>query len=161
MKIIGFGLLLALVLAAVTLVVGQLGGFSGKPPKGIGVHEGRLKAPAMTPNSVSSQAGLYADHPQRNNADVAPFKYAGDGRAAMLRLAVLLEASERCVLVAREPAYLYARFTTRWLKFTDDVEFALDETAAVIHVRSASRLGQKDFGANRARGGLAYTLRAD
>jgi len=33
----------------------------------------------------------------------------------------------------------------------DDVEFWLDPVGGVIHVRSASRVGQSDFGANRAR----------
>jgi uncharacterized protein (DUF1499 family) len=33
----------------------------------------------------------------------------------------------------------------------DDVEFCLDEKAGVIHVRSAARLGRKDFGVNRQR----------
>jgi uncharacterized protein (DUF1499 family) len=151
MKIIGFALLLALLLAAVMVVAGQLGFLSGKPPAGLGVHAGRLKAPALTPNSVSSQATLYPDHPQRSYAEVAPFNYTGDGKAALLKLAELLKDSERCVLVTHEPDYLYALCRTRWLKFTDDVEFYLDETAGLIHVRSASRLGSKDFGVNRAR----------
>ena len=151
MKIIGFAFLLALLLAAALVVAGQLGFLSGKPPEGLGVHEGRLKPPSLSPNSVSSQAGLYADHPQRSYADVAPFKYAGDGKAAVRSLAALLQGSERCALVKREPGYLYAQCSTRWLKFTDDVEFYLDEAASVIHVRSASRLGQKDLGVNRAR----------
>lgn len=50
-----------------------------------------------------------------------------------------------------EGDYLYAQFTTRWLGFMDDVEFWLDRRAGVIHVRSASRLGRRDFGVNRAR----------
>lgn len=69
----------------------------------------------------------------------------------MGRLAALLETTPGCVLVKREPAYLYAQCRTRWLKFTDDVEFSLDEAGGVIQVRSASRLGSKDFGVNRAR----------
>ena len=40
---------------------------------------------------------------------------------------------------------------SKLLKFTDDVEFVLDEPASVIHMRSASRLGRKDLGANRTR----------
>ena len=151
MKIIGYVALLALVLAALMVAAGQLGFLRGEPPARLGVQQGRLKPPSLTPNSVSSQAGLYPDHTQRSYAEVAPFRYAGDGKAALRSLAALLEASERCVLVKREPDYLYAQCSTRWLKFTDDVEFSLDEAAAVIHVRSASRLGQKDFGVNRAR----------
>ena len=33
----------------------------------------------------------------------------------------------------------------------DDVEFLLDKNANVIHVRSASRLGESDLGVNRTR----------
>ena len=35
--------------------------------------------------------------------------------------------------------------------FVDDVEFWADPAAGVIQLRSASRLGRKDFGVNRAR----------
>jgi uncharacterized protein (DUF1499 family) len=35
--------------------------------------------------------------------------------------------------------------------YIDDVEFALDARASVIHVRSASRLGESDLGLNRKR----------
>jgi uncharacterized protein (DUF1499 family) len=151
MRSIGTFLLLALTLAALVVGAGQLGLFSGQTPDGLGVREARLKAPAQTPNSVSSQAGLYAGHPQRSYADIAPFAYTGDGQAALRRLATLLQASERCVLVTQAPDYLYAQCSTRWLNFTDDVEFYLDASAGVIHVRSASRVGHSDLGTNRAR----------
>lgn len=35
--------------------------------------------------------------------------------------------------------------------YVDDVEFRLDAEANLIHVRSAARLGRRDFGVNRAR----------
>jgi uncharacterized protein (DUF1499 family) len=53
--------------------------------------------------------------------------------------------------MTQTPGYLHAEMRTRWLKFTDDLELLLDEKASLIHVRSASRLGQRDFGANRQR----------
>ena len=37
------------------------------------------------------------------------------------------------------------------MRFVDDVEFFYDDKAGLIHVRSASRLGRRDFGVNRAR----------
>ena len=67
------------------------------------------------------------------------------------KIAVLLEKRDRIVLVSREKDYLYAQCSTSLLKFTDDLEFWLDKTAHVIHVRSSSRLGRKDFNVNRAR----------
>ncbi|SET34895.1 Protein of unknown function [Nitrosospira multiformis] len=49
----------------------------------------------------------------------------------------------------REPRYTYAQFTTRIVKYVDDVEFWLDPEVKVIQVRSASRLGKSDLGVNR------------
>ena len=130
---------------------GQLGLLRGQPPATLGVRDGRLAPPSQTPNSVSSQASLYPGHPQHAYASIAPLAYTGDAAAAMRRLGTLLEATPGCVLVTREPGYLYAQCSTPWLKFTDDLEFALDAAAGVIHLRSASRLGSRDFGVNRSR----------
>lgn len=138
-------------LVLLVLLAGQLGLLSGTTPGDLGVREGRLKPPSDKPNSVSSQADLYPGHPQRASASIAPFGYAGDGRAALRKLASVLDATAACVTVTREADYLYAQCRTPLLKFTDDVEFYLDERAAVIHVRSASRLGYGDLGANRKR----------
>ena len=54
-------------------------------------------------------------------------------------------------MIQDSPVYLYAEFKSAGLGFVDDVEFALDEKAGVIHVRSASRLGVRDFDVNRKR----------
>ena len=151
MKILGFVALLALFIAIGALVAGQLGFLAGTPPQKLGWADGRLAQPSKNPNSVSSQAALYPDHPQKQFADIAAFKFTGDGDAAMSRLADLLQKSERTVVRKREPGYIYAQSTTVWFKFTDDMEFLLDRPGGVIHVRSSSRLGRKDFGANRAR----------
>jgi uncharacterized protein (DUF1499 family) len=37
------------------------------------------------------------------------------------------------------------------MRFVDDVEFRYDAAAEVVHVRSASRIGRSDLGANRKR----------
>ena len=44
-------------------------------------------------------------------------------------------------IVESGDGYLYAEFTSRLMRYVDDVEFLEDSTAGVIHVRSASRLG--------------------
>lgn len=119
--------------------------------KGLGVRNGRLQPPSRTPNSVSSQSGLYPDHPQRSYADIEPLRFKGSGTEAMRQLAELVRNTPGATVITQTPSYLYAEMRTRWLKFTDDLEFLLDEPAGLIHVRSASRLGQRDFGANRKR----------
>ncbi len=151
MKVIGYLSLLVLLLAVALLIAGQLGFLAGTPPQKLGAVDGRLAPPSKNPNSVSSQTALHPDHPQREYAGIAPFKFTGDGDAAMDRLASLLQKSERTIVTGRGQSYIYAQTTTRWLKFTDDVEFLLDKQNGVIHVRSSSRLGRKDFGVNRAR----------
>jgi uncharacterized protein (DUF1499 family) len=142
-----FGLAIAL------LAAGQAGMLRGTAPTDLGVKNGQLKAPANSPNSVSSQASLHPNHPFRAYADIAPLAYTGDGAAAFARAVAIVKAMPGTTVVEEKPGsgYLYAQCQTRWLKFTDDLELALDESARVIQVRSASRLGEGDLGVNRKR----------
>jgi uncharacterized protein (DUF1499 family) len=47
--------------------------------------------------------------------------------------------------------YVHAKFTSRFFRFVDDVEFCIDDDLRIIHVRSSSRAGYFDFGVNRRR----------
>jgi uncharacterized protein (DUF1499 family) len=140
-----------LLLPLLVLLCGQLGLLAGRAPEGLGVHGGKLKAPRSTSNSVSSQAHLYPTHPRHLQAQIEPFAYQGNGPAALKRLAAVVATLPRTRLVQQDTQYLYFECSTPWLKFTDDLEFWLDEGAKVIHVRSASRLGRRDFDVNRER----------
>ena len=151
MKFLSIAATAVVALSALILIAGQLGLLTGKIPDKLGVTHGRLQPPSLTPNSVSSQADLYPEHPQREYANIAPLRYTGDGKAALDRLALILKSWDRTTVVTQNTEYIYAQSTTAWLRFTDDLEFWLDSTNAVIQVRSASRLGRKDFGVNRAR----------
>lgn len=141
------------IIALVVLVVlaGQMGFLAGTSPNNLGVKDGRLKPPSKTPNSVSSQADLHPDHPQKDYARIESIKFSGDGAAALQKLAGVLNGMERMTVVKQEVDYIYATQQTALMKYTDDVEFYLDKAAGVIHVRSSSRLGRKDFEVNRAR----------
>ncbi len=144
----------AIVLVALPLLLlaaGQLGALRGTAPTNLGLREGKLERPSATPNSVSSQAALWPGHPQREYARIDPLPAGADGRATMQRLAAVVASMPGATVVTARDDYLYAQFETRWLRFVDDAEFALDAGAGVIHVRSASRLGRRDFGVNRAR----------
>jgi uncharacterized protein (DUF1499 family) len=145
-------LLGVLLLALAVLLAGQLGAFSGRPPTDLGVRDGRLKAPSPTPNSVSSQAQLWPGHAQREAAMIAPLALLPAGpQATMRRLRAVVEDMPGALVVVGNERYLRAQFTTRWMGFVDDAEFWLDADAGVVQVRSASRLGRRDFGVNRAR----------
>ncbi len=129
----------------------RLGWIGGTAPADLGVHAGRLKAPARAPNSVSSQAGLYPDHPRARDAAIEPFEFSGDGATAMRRLAALLRREPNLDITRDDGDYLRAEARSAMLRFVDDVEFWLDEANGVIQLRSASRLGYSDRGVNRAR----------
>ncbi|MEL6714840.1 MAG: DUF1499 domain-containing protein [Planctomycetota bacterium] len=107
--------------------------------------EGRLAPCPASPNCVCSEAGPSED------SFISAFEVpeGEDPRAAFERLVGLVASRGR--VAARDGDWLHAVFTTRILRFRDDVELRLDEAARVVHVRSASRLGYSDLGANRAR----------
>jgi uncharacterized protein (DUF1499 family) len=138
------------VLAA--LLAGQFGLLAGRRPSQLGVQEGRLKPPSRTPNSVSSQAQLYPDHPQRNDAQIEPLPFKAGGAEASLRAVKAALATLPGVALQEESAgYLRAQARTRWLGFVDDLEFWANPQRQAVELRGASRLGRKDFGVNRAR----------
>ena len=147
--------ILALVFIILPLLVfaaGQFGLLKGRPPAEPGLREGKLKPPSRTENSVSSQAeqwpeGEYA----AKYARIEPLVFTQDSALAMNRLREVLENWTGARIVESTPDYLSVQFETRWLRFVDDAEFLLDPGASLIQVRSASRLGRKDLGANRAR----------
>jgi len=141
-----------IVIAVAVLLSARLGAFSGRAPNNLGVRDGRLKPPSKTPNSVSSQADLWPDAPQRAYARIEPIALVdGDGKATIARIAQVVEALPGARIVERRDDYLYAQFTTAVMRFVDDVEFWFDPVAAVVQVRSASRVGRKDLGVNRVR----------
>jgi len=145
---------IGIAIAAVAVLVlgaGQLGLFRGKTPENLGVRDGRLKRPSMNPNSVSSQAHLHADNPMREVAQIAPLPATGDTQASMARLRQAIDSMAGATVVEQQPDYLYVQFESRVMRFVDDAEFWFDPAIGAIQVRSASRLGRKDLGVNRAR----------
>jgi uncharacterized protein (DUF1499 family) len=138
-------------LAVLVLLAAQLGAFRGHAPANPGVRDGRLRPPSETPNSVSSQADLWAQHPMRDYARITPLSLKGGGPATIAQIKRIVETLPGARVVEAREDYLYVQFTTRWMKFVDDAEFWFDPAHGVVQVRSASRLGRKDFGVNRAR----------
>jgi len=151
MLIVKWFVIVIVLLVVVALAAGQLGFLQGTPPADLGVRDGKLKPPSMTENSVTSQAALYPDHPQRKYADIAPLALKGDGPATLAKIKAIVDGMEGAQVVKSEPGYLYAQFTTKLMKYVDDAEFWFDPAANVIQVRSASRVGRGDLGVNRKR----------
>lgn len=114
--------------------------FDWRRPANLGAKDGRLAPPRRTPNCVSSQAD-----PADGEHYVAPIDFAGDFAA----VAKALKAMPGATLIEEKPGYLYAEFRSRVLGFVDDFEVLA--SGGRLEVRSASRLGRRDFGVNRRR----------
>ena len=97
-----------------------------------------------SPNCVSS---LSED--KRHFVD--PFTYDGTIEKARQKLIKILEKTRRTHLVTNEKNYLHVEFRSFLFRFVDDVQFFLPPDESVIHIKSASRSGYYDFGANRRR----------
>jgi uncharacterized protein (DUF1499 family) len=54
-------------------------------------------------------------------------------------------------VVERGGRYLRANATSALFRFVDDVDFLVDPDGSVLHMRSASRVGEGDMGVNRRR----------
>lgn len=151
MQVLKWLLFLALGLAVAILVAARFGAFGGSVPANLGHRDGRLKAPSKTPNSVSSQADLWVQHPMQDYARIAPLPLTGSGPATLARIKAIVATMPGALVVDSRDDYLYVQFTTSWMRFVDDAEFWFDPAAGVVQLRSASRVGRKDFGVNRAR----------
>ena len=126
-----------------TLVV-MIVGCAGNRHSQMGVSGGRLAACPDSPNCVSSQS---AD--PRHAID--PLRYEGTAQKARERLVKAISGMKRARIVTAEERYIHAEFTSAFFRFVDDAEFLLDDGTRTIHVRSASRVGYSDLGANRKR----------
>ena len=120
--------------------------FSGKRPDNLGVKEGRLASCGRRLNCVSSQAD-----PGDAQRYVAPIPFKGSAVDALAAARRAVESLQRATVVRHEGNYLHAEFRSRLMGYVDDVEFTYDDKAGVLHLRSASRLGRRDFEVNRKR----------
>jgi uncharacterized protein (DUF1499 family) len=129
------------VLLAVSLILSSC---SGTRPEDLGCTEGRLTPCPDSPNCISSQSSDKSHY-------VKPLTYRGtltEARKALLSLIGEWPDSEMVKVTGH---YVHAKFTSRFFRFVDDVEFCIADDLRIIHVRSSSRVGYFDFGVNRRR----------
>jgi len=107
--------------------------------------DGRLAPCPASPNCVSSDA------PRSDSHHIEPLRVAGDPASTWQALIEHLQRQPRYTIVERRADYLRAEARTRLLRFVDDVEFHLRADQGEIAMRSASRIGYSDLGANRRR----------
>jgi len=147
-NIIKFAVLGFAISTLLVLFVGQLGWLKGKSPIPLGVQDHKL-SPAYygRENSVNSQT---PQDPDKAYHAIEPISFSDSPNDVIVRLKERA-STLNCRLVEEQGYYLRFECQSRLLKFIDDLEFLIFPEESLIHVRSASRLGQKDFGINRQR----------
>ncbi len=133
----------------VLLALGLVGRFvymsmTTQPPDDLGAPAGRLAPCPESPNCVSSLA-------ERESQRVAPLLVPGPVDEAMKRVARVIEAMPRARIVTFDDGYLHAEFSSLLFRFVDDLELVHDDSVPGFQIRSASRAGYSDMGANRKR----------
>ncbi len=132
-SIITLVILLSIVLSTVSC--------SRKPQLGLS-HNLLLPCPS-SPNCVCSE------YPDQSGL-VQPLRFSEPSDKAWQRVREIITTMGGSI-VEENYNYLHAVFTSRFLRFVDDLELRMDDEAKVIHFRSASRIGKYDFGVNRKR----------
>jgi uncharacterized protein (DUF1499 family) len=116
-------------------------------PPDLGVNNGQLTPCPEKPNCVSS---LATDKSQY----VEPILYTGTSLQIKSDILKVLSELPNTKITVTEASYIRVEFTSSVFSFVDDVEFYFPDTESAstnIQVRSASRVGYSDFGANRKR----------
>lgn len=128
-----------------TLIMFQLSACTGTRPANLGKPLSALEACPDSPNCVSSLAA-------RDDTEHYIEAIAATGQQASLAtIKTIIAQWEDAEIIVDSENYLYAEFTSKLMRFVDDVEFLRVPGTVHIEVRSASRLGYRDFGVNRER----------
>lgn len=96
------------------------------------------------PNCQCSEAS-------RESQQVDRFVVTKDPSQSIAILAGIVESIPGMEVVQFDETYLHATATSRLMRYVDDIEFLLSDDKQSLQVRSASRLGKSDLGANAKR----------
>lgn len=121
-------------------------GCSGTMPK-LGIINGQLTPCSKSPNCVNSQA-TDKEH------FIEPIHFIGTMKEAQDQILLVLSTWKRTNTKEVTEHYIRVEFTSKIFRFIDDVEFYFPPTETdkiMINIRSASRIGKSDLGANRKR----------
>ncbi|MHA2392346.1 MAG: DUF1499 domain-containing protein [Promethearchaeota archaeon] len=108
------------------------------------MKDGKFQPCPKSPNCVSTQS-------KDEKRKMEPLKYYSTLEEAKSKIKGIINSFKRTTLITEEDNYLHFEFRTATFKFVDDVEFYFDDSAKIIHFRSASRVGWSDMGVNKKR----------
>ncbi len=115
---------------------------AGSPP---GLQDGHLARCPDSPNCICTEYPADASHYQPA-IELKP----GANQALLSALREAIENTGGKINL-QEGEYLAATYTSPLFHYVDDFELRIDQQNQQLHVRSASRVGHSDFGANLKR----------
>ena len=133
------------ILLVVTILALAMLSLTSRRPSNLGGNNGVLSPVPDSPNAVATQTG-------NASQKMAPIEFGNRSTRQMLQQIIeVVQSMPRTEIIKQTDKYLHVEFRSPVFRFTDDVEFLLDESAKRVHFRSASRVGYSDLGVNRKR----------
>jgi uncharacterized protein (DUF1499 family) len=132
---------LSLTLALILFI---FGGCSGTRPDEIGIDPSGLRGCPKSPNCISSEA-------KDEQHAIEPFRLKGDTNTSWTLILDEIASMPRWTTVTATDSYIHVECKSRIFRFVDDLELYFNSSKGIISIRSASRIGYSDFGANRRR----------
>ncbi|MCZ6663868.1 MAG: DUF1499 domain-containing protein [Gammaproteobacteria bacterium] len=138
--------IIATAVFVLVLMYAALGWWSHQPRfRAAGLTEGRLAACPTSPNCVCSEPQAADDRKH----SIEPIRLETGGNAMEWAAVVVVVREMGGRIETDSGNYLHAIFVSRIFRFVDDLELRADGES--LQVRSASRVGYSDLGANRKR----------
>jgi len=138
-------LLIILILFAILMIVFFTRGKASQKGQALGLTAGKLAACSKKPNCVCSE------YPDDEKHFIDPIDVSQVNMGLHFKKVASAIQATGGVIIKQSDEYLAATYTSTVFKFVDDVEIRLDKNSGLIHLRSASREGYSDLGANAKR----------
>lgn len=120
-------------------------GKTSKSGNAAGLFDGKLQKCPDKPNCVCSEQNDDVDH------FISPLPISDSYESDSLTVLKDIIGELKGEIQTHNETYISATFSSPLFGFVDDVEMRVDSKQNVIHMRSASRVGHGDLGANRKR----------
>ena len=138
---------IAIALPVMVILLFWLMAMASREGRAIGLVDGQLARCSAKPNCVCSENPDDSSH--YVEPLVIPARIENSERLHQLIKIVLEEVGGEIQIQSN--AYFAATFESRFLGFIDDVEVRIDMPRQRVYLRSASRIGYSDMGANLKR----------
>lgn len=110
-----------------------------------GLQNNQLSPCPDSPNCINTE---YAEDHEHYIAAISYHNRSLEDIIQLLQQTIAISGGR---ITEHKDHYIAATYTTRLFRYVDDVEFRIDPQQQLIHIRSASRQGHSDLGANRKR----------